>query len=401
MKTMKTKKTSFLRKSVYAFTCMALAVGVSSCDGDDDAKKVVDLPEVAIEHSISGVVTAISGDPIEGVLVALSGAEQASAITNGEGVYTFEGLEKPGSYQVEFAADGKVGSTSGVVIADIDESQAIIASTRLANEVVETTVSTTEETVVVTETETAFGNEDAATSVTTTVPAGAVEDNKEVVIVVQPVYDAFSSTRTVERVVVDQFNADIKLSTGEPYVLPAPFKVTGRFTAPIDGQCFVRVVYADGSPSDSYTFPTGIFSVRYDRSCTIYVEADATITVTGGYEPLMVTPTGGIIDRLNASRAATVDVTYNFKMGAELTGRGKAREILEKYVAVANGTVVLQGTLQSNFEVPEGAKYIFTASQHYSNYNVDFDSKEANGKKYEDVATSYHVEVPFHNGGGN
>lgn len=394
-------KTSYFKKSVYALTLIALAVGVSSCDSDDDGKKVIILPEVVAQHSISGVVTSISGDAISDATVTLSGADQASTTTNAEGVYAFEALEEAGSYQVEFSASGKVTSTSDVVIASTGKSQAIIASARLVDEVAEVAVSATAETAFTTETETVSGNEDASTAVTTTVPVGAVEDNKEVVITVQPVYDEVATTRNAERIVVDQFDVDITLSTGEAYVLASAHKATGAFTVPIDGGCFVRVVYDDGTPSDTFALPSGAFSLIYDRSCMIYIEGDGVITKTDGNESLEVTPTGGIIDRIYASGAKTVDVKYSFKVGAEVTGIGKAREILEKYVAVSNGTKILHGTMLSNFEVPEGAKYTFTATQNYSNCTIRFDGKDAAGKQYKDVATGYTVEVPAHNGGGN
>lgn len=395
---MKIMKTSFFKKSVYAFAFIALAAGVSSCSDDDGKKKVV-LPEVVIEHSISGVVTGIDGTPIEDVAVALSGTATSGTLTDENGVYSFEYIKESGDFDLAFTKDGKVAQEGHVLIADSKESHAAVLSVRMANEVAEVVISATEETVVETETETAVGNEEAATTVTTTVPAGAIEEGKEVVIKVQPIYDEVSSTKAVDRVVVDQFEAEIKLKDGTPYVLVDGYTVNGSFEAPINGQCFVRVVYADGTPSDSYTFPSGTFTVSYDRSCTIYVEADATITQTSGEEALVVTPS--VEDRIHASGSKTIDVTYDFKMGAELTGTGKAREILEKYVAVANGTVMLEGEFLSNFEVPEGAKYTFSAKQHFANFEVDFDSNEATGKKYEDVDTSYSVEVPAHNGGGN
>lgn len=72
--------------------------------------------------SISGSVSSLTGAPVQGVQVVISGAGSASTVTNSAGAYSFGGLA-PGSYSVDARANGLIFSPAtsmAAVVANSD-----------------------------------------------------------------------------------------------------------------------------------------------------------------------------------------------------------------------------------------------------------------------------------------
>ena len=96
-----------------------LVFGLPSCGDDDDPNyNNVTPPTVTIAtHGISGMVTAISGDPISGATITATAAGKSfTAQTGADGSYTIGDVNATGKIELTAAADGKQAGAATVEI---------------------------------------------------------------------------------------------------------------------------------------------------------------------------------------------------------------------------------------------------------------------------------------------
>ena len=182
----------FKEYGVYALLGMTLTLGVTSCGSDDPKYDDVEPPVVVVKNSISGMVTAMSGEAIQGATVTM---DTQTVTTGSDGTFTFEDVAV-GPHTLTAAAEGKVSKTGEVTIAATDNMNHIWNVSLSSEEtVIKMTVSAETGSEDNTATETLEDNTVAKVEVQVEAPAGAVEDT-EAEIIVTPTYSADEAVTT-------------------------------------------------------------------------------------------------------------------------------------------------------------------------------------------------------------
>lgn len=172
-------------------SALMLGAGLSSCHHHDDREPVLPPKVEAAPNTLAGVVTNISGAPVQGATVTLG---TASVKTDANGAYVFQNVAQ-GKYTVSAAADGMYTASSEVTFSKTSE-QNLLWSVTLNRK-------TTQNLVVKDSGEDASGdvqsdnipnNDEGAVTITVDVPANTVPDNTTITIA--PIYSAQDATGT-------------------------------------------------------------------------------------------------------------------------------------------------------------------------------------------------------------
>lgn len=401
----------FKEYGVYALLGMTLTLGVTSCGSDDPKYDDVEPPVVVVKNSISGMVTAMSGEAIQGATVTM---DTQTVTTGSDGTFTFEDVAV-GTHTLTAAAEGKVSKTGEVTIAATDNMNHIWNVSLSSEEtVIKMTVSADTDSEDNTATETLEDNTVAKVEVQVEAPAGAVEDT-EAEIIVTPTYSADEAVTT--RGIAPAFatraddngvyfmGTNVTCSkTGVQLKKP----LTMKFNVDKDMQDYLTAMkYKDGKWQ----------TINYDRdkeNSTVTISVDefasyafycsATVRSAASSSE-SITFTQNTWDNRYGSSAVTVDkATYTYKVGTDIKGQsnkvlGYLVEILAR--ATGAGLKTVTGTHTLNVTLPIGTAMSISGTQAVTTYTATVKDKSVSAKQYGSVSMTTKTWNRQHTGGSN
>lgn len=306
-----------MKWSVWMLVGGLLTLGLPGCGDDDDPTYedvVPNAPEVVITtHGISGVVTAISGDPISGATVTASVSGKTFTATTGEdGTYTINEVSATGAVTVTVSAEGKQDGSAEVSIPSDGKAHQVAANFVLAN-VAQTVAFTGEEQTIAVEVEKSkeVAEEDAV-SIDLNVPAEAAEGEIELT----PIYagDANSNLRAAEQMTilglkVDRKNENAKIKKA----IPTKFNVGKEIAA----DCKVLANHGNGTMEISFTIEGDQVAFNVEDFGSYFIVADIEVSVSTSSTPITVS---GNFDNLYGASDLTVgSISYTYGMFYKLT----------------------------------------------------------------------------------
>ena len=401
----------FKEYGVYALLGMTLTLGVTSCGSDDPKYDDVEPPVVVVKNSISGMVTAMSGEAIQGATVTM---DTQTVTTGSDGTFTFEDVAV-GTHTLTAAAEGKVSKTGEVTIAATDNMNHIWNVSLSSEEtVIKMTVSADTDSEDNTATETLEDNTVAKVEVQVEAPAGAVEDT-EAEIIVTPTYSADEAVTT--RGIAPAFatraddngvyfmGTNVTCSkTGVQLKKP----LTMKFNVDKDMQDYLTAMkYKDGKwqtinferdqENSTVTISVDEFA-SYAFYCSATVRSAASSSES-------ITFTQNTWDNRYGSSAVTVDkATYTYKVGTDIKGQsnkvlGYLVEILAR--ATGAGLKTVTGTHTLNVTLPIGTAMSISGTQAVTTYTATVKDKSVSAKQYGSVSMTTKTWNRQHTGGSN
>lgn len=389
----------------------SLSWGMASCDDDDPDYENVTPPEVTVApNTLSGVITSISGDPIAGATVTLSGTANATAKTDAKGIYQLEDV-KPGTYQLKAEAAGKLAKEGELTVEKTEKSQNVVWNAILAAEIKkEISVSTTETSTGNVDTETLKGNEKAEVKVEATIPPSAVEaeEGEEVRIIVSPVYDAGSvtggravapradETTMLVGATLACSKSDAKLKTS----IDLGFNVDTEVAASVEAR-----QYKDGQwvAVESRT-EDGKVIIAADEFTSYGLFLGVSFSSSNATEAVSFSQNKW--DNLYGSTDMTVgSASYTYKVGTEISTSGTSvlTALLIEKLAQRFGTTVstVTGSYPVNVSLPVGTMLSISGVQNKSNVTASAMGKSVSGTQYGTVTVTVATANRQHNGGSN
>lgn len=389
----------------------SLSWGMASCDDDDPDYENVTPPEVTVApNTLSGVITSISGDPIAGATVTLSGTANATAKTDAKGIYQLEDV-KPGTYQLKAEAAGKLAKEGELTVEKTEKSQNVVWNAILAAEIKkEISVSTTETSTGNVDTETLKGNEKAEVKVEATIPPSAVEaeEGEEVRIIVSPVYDAGSvtggravapradETTMLVGATLACSKSDAKLKTS----IDLGFNVDTEVAANVEAR-----QYKDGQwvAVESRT-EDGKVIIAADEFTSYGLFLGVSFSSSNATEAVSFSQNKW--DNLYGSTDMTVgSASYTYKVGTEISTSGTSvlTALLIEKLAQRFGTTVstVTGSYPVNVSLPVGTMLSISGVQNKSNVTASAMGKSVSGTQYGTVTVTVATANRQHNGGSN
>lgn len=402
---------NLIKKGVFTLLVASLSWGMASCSDDDPDYENVTPPEVTVApNTLSGVITSISGDPIAGATVTLSGVANATAKTDAKGIYQFEDV-KPGTYQLKAEAAGKLAKEGELTVEKTEKSQNVVWNAILAAEVKkEISVSTTETSTGNVDTETLKGNEKAEVKVEATIPPSAVEaeEGEEVRIIVSPVYDAgnVASGRAVAPradeptmlvgATLACSKSDAKLKTS----IDLGFNVDTEVAASIEAR-----QYKDGQwvAVESRT-EDGKVIIAADEFTSYGLFLGVSFSSSNATEAVSFSQSSW--NNLYGSTDMPVgSASYTYKVGTEINTSGTSvlTALLIEKLAQRFGTTVstVTGSYPVNVSLPVGTMLSISGVQSKSNVTASAMGKSVGGTHYGTVTVTVTTANRQHNGGSN
>ena len=401
----------FKEYGVYALLGMTLTLGVTSCGSDDPKYDDVEPPVVVVKNSISGMVTAMSGEAIQGATVTM---DTQTVTTGSDGTFTFEDVAV-GTHTLTAAAEGKVSKTGEVTIAATDNMNHIWNVSLSSEEtVIKMTVSAETGSEDNTATETLEDNTVAKVEVQVEAPAGAVEDT-EAEIIVTPTYSADEAVTT--RGIAPAFatraddngvyfmGTNVTCSkTGVQLKKP----LTMKFNVDKDMQDYLTAMkYKDGK-WQAINFErdqeNSIVTISVDEFASYAFYCSATVRSAASSSE-SITFTQNTWDNRYGSSAVTVDkATYTYKVGTDIKGQsnkvlGYLVEILAR--ATGAGLKTVTGTHTLNVTLPIGTAMSISGTQAVTTYTATVKDKSVSAKQYGSVSMTTKTWNRQHTGGSN
>lgn len=392
-----------MRKFLFLGAFALLGLSVTSCHSDDPNYDDVQPPTVEVApNTLSGVITTIQGEPINGAKVSVG---STTATTDAEGLYIISNL-KAGTYTIKASADGMVSQEASLVVDDLATTQNLSWSVALAKEIVEEVNVTVEDggngSV---ESEAIEGNDKGEIKITVDVPANTVpEDTK---ISIAPIYTEESAliSRASSRATSETMLIGANVSCSDPNLqltnpLNVSFDVDGTVTESVETRQYVNgqwvtvdhSVNSNGVVVSTKNFgPIGLFF-------------SVNITETSGSDALTITP-----DEWNnlygASDVMATVATYIYKVGSEYNARGAnslEALLIERLASIVGPTYKeVQGEYPVNTNVPIGTAIRLSGKQAKTTVTVTSRNKSVSGTKFGTVSVTVGTYNRQHNGSGN
>lgn len=401
----------FKEYGVYALLGMTLTLGVTSCGSDDPKYDDVEPPVVVVKNSISGMVTAMSGEAIQGATVTM---DTQTVTTGSDGTFTFEDVAV-GTHTLTAAAEGKVSKTGEVTIAATDNMNHIWNVSLSSEEtVIKMTVSEETGSEDNTATETLEDNTVAKVEVQVEAPAGAVEDT-EAEIIVTPTYSADEAVTT--RGIAPAFatraddNGVYFMGTNVTCSMAGvqlKKPLTMKFNVDKDMQDYLTAMkYKDGK-WQAINFErdqeNSIVTISVDEFASYAFYCSATVRSAASSSE-SITFTQNTWDNRYGSSAVTVDkATYTYKVGTDIKGQsnkvlGYLVEILAR--ATGAGLKTVTGTHTLNVTLPIGTAMSISGTQAVTTYTATVKDKSVSAKQYGSVSMTTKTWNRQHTGGSN
>jgi hypothetical protein len=426
----------YLLSGAFGLLVVALSVNLTACSDDDEDKlENVEPPVVEVEtYSVSGVITAISGVPIEKATVTLASASASrTASTDANGIYLFEEVDK-GDYTLTVDAEGKISKSGSLTIVDSDV-HALSWNAALASEeaVVEIEVAEDGSAEGEVQAEALEGNEQAEVVVEVSVPAEAVEveieeepgtgnqggsqggtttEREPVKITVTPVYteeEAENDTRAVAwtRASQNRMITGTRLACNYSSAKIAEGKSID-LTFNVDEstvQSVVAMRYTNGEwvevPNVQMEGTTVVVPATEFTSYALF--CPISFSMTSSSRTLSFAQS--VWDNLYGSSDVTVgSATYTYRVGVDFTV--KAANVFEalllealarQYGATAADT---QGSYPMNVTLPIGTKIELSGSQAVNTVKAASGSRSISATSYGDVTVKVTTSNRRHTAGG-
>lgn len=397
---------------VYALLGMALTFGVTACsssDPDTDSVEPTPVPPVVeVVNTISGMVTDMSGDPIEGAVVTL---DTTSCITDSVGFYKFEKEVQVGDNTISVTATEKIGSTGVANVPDTETGSNVVLNFTLANVPKTVKLEKQEDGSASTETETeVLKNNDAAIiPMEVVAPAGAVED-EEAEITVTPTYSETQTEATTKagtRATEDKFLIGSQLACSKPdLTLKKDIDITYDLDPEV-AQAVTAKKYKNGQWVDAKDFNVnnGKVIVKADEFTQYALFFSASITFAQGTQTL--TFAQNTWDNTKGTSSMTVgNAEYTYKIGTDVSAQSNKIKayLVEMIVRLAGaGCKTVKGSYPINVTLPECTGLKISGTQAVEKITASFGTTSVTATRYGDVTivTSTWAVKRNHTGGSS
>lgn len=393
-----------MKKGAYMLLVACLSTGFVGCSDDDPNYDNVTPPAVVVApNTLTGVITDNQGNPLVGAKVSLD-ATQVS--TDAKGVFFFSDV-KAGTYTIKAEAKDKLAKEDQITVKDSGKSQNLMWNASLLSDVsVEVAVSATEESKGNVETEALKDNEKAEVKVETTVPAGAIESEDEVKIVVSPIYDANAAGAT----------ARVLSRASEPVMLVGAMlscsKTGVTLRKPVELGFNVDEEVAQSVEAKQYKNGQWVSVASRVEGGKVVVEADefavyglflsVSFSISEGSEPVSFDESEW--NNLYGAKEMQVgNASYTYKSGTEIKTKGTTvltALLVEKLAQRFGATVsTLSGSYPLNVTLPVGTALTVSGTQSKQSVSVNAMGKSVSGTHYGTVTIVASTYNRQHNGG--
>ncbi len=398
---------------VSALLGLTLTMGVTACSSSDPEGTVenVTVPEIKVVNTVSGMVTDMKGDPIEGAVVTMN----AQKVTTGsDGLYSFSDVAA-GKFTVDAQKEGKVTAIGEAVVADSKTAQNVVVNLTMSNEGKKIELSLTEDKSETSATETLKDNDAAEIPVEVEAPAGALdEEDLDAEITFTPTYseDTESTTRAFgtradgdEQIFligtdVACSKAGVKLK--KPLILSYVIDPSMlMYVQPM------KLVEGEWKKVDTgRNLNTGKIAFTVDEFTVYALFCKGSITSTSGTEAIKFTQ--DTWDNTNGTAALKAGkAEFSYKLGADVTvsKTDKVMAYLAEMIARAAGTGMktLSGGYNLDVEIPVGGALKVSGTQAVTTYTATAAGKTLTAKSYGnvDITTTSWTVNRNHTGGGS
>ena len=379
-------------------SALMLGAGLSSCHHHDDREPVLPPKVEAAPNTLAGVVTNISGAPVQGATVTLG---TASVKTDANGAYVFQNVAQ-GKYTVSAAADGMYTASSEVTFSKASE-QNLLWSVTLNRK-------TTQNLVVKDSGEDASGdvqsdnipnNDEGAVTITVDVPANTVPDNTTITIA--PIYSTQDATGT--RADDDTMLIGANVTCSDPDLqLTSPIDVVFNLDNSVVTDVKVREFDpATGSWRDvTPTVDGGKVTVKTTRFTSFGIFLPVTVTTTSSAEDIVFAQ--DLFDNRNGRDSMLVEnASFTYKTGTAVNAnaKNKLEGLLIEYLARMFGAKVteMNGSYPLNVTLAVGQGILLKGTQTVEAVRVASRNTAVTGTRYGSVTVTTSAFSVDHNGG--
>lgn len=379
-------------------SALMLGAGLSSCHHHDDREPVLPPKVEAAPNTLAGVVTNISGAPVQGATVTLG---TASVKTDANGAYVFQNVAQ-GKYTVSAAADGMYTASSEVTFSKTSE-QNLLWSVTLNRK-------TTQNLVVKDSGEDASGdvqsdnipnNDEGAVTITVDVPANTVPDNTTITIA--PIYSAQDATGTRADDETMLIGANVTCSDPD-LQLTSPIDVVFN----LDNSVVTDVKVREFDPATGRwrdvtpTVDGGKVTVKTTRFTSFGIFLPVTATTTSSAEDIVFAQ--DLFDNRNGRDSMLVEnASFTYKTGTAVNAnaKNKLEGLLIEYLARMFGAKVteMNGSYPLNITLAVGQGILLKGTQTVEAVRVASRNTAVTGTRYGSVTVTTSAFSVDHNGG--
>ena len=393
-----------MKRGAYVLLTACLMTGFIGCSDDDPNYDNVTPPAVVVApNTLTGVITDNQGNPLSDAKVSLD-ATQVS--TDAKGVFFFSDV-KAGTYVIKAEAKDKLAKEDQITVKDSGKSQNLMWNASLLSDVsVEVAVSATEESKGNVETEALKDNEKAEVKVETTVPAGAIESEEEVKIVISPIYDANTAgapARALSRASEPVMLVGATLSCSKTGVtLRKPVELGFNVDEEV-AQSVEAKQYKNGQwVSVASRVEGGKVVVEADEFAAYGLFLGVSFSISEGSEPVSFDESEW--NNLYGAKEMQVgNASYTYKSGTEIKTKGTTvltALLVEKLAQRFGATVsTLSGSYPLNVTLPVGTALTVSGTQSKQSVSVSAMGKSVSGTHYGTVTVVASTYNRQHNGG--
>lgn len=392
-----------MNKLVLIGASLLLGLAFMTCHSDDPNYGDVQPPTVEVApNTLSGVVTTIKGQPINGATVTVG---NKMATTNSDGVYQISGIVA-GTYTVKASAGGMISKEASLVIGDSKNTQNFTWSTALPKVIVENVNVTVEDGGNgVAESEAIEGNDKGKVKISVDVAANTVPENTTISI--SPIYteESVMVTRVGSRALSDRMliGADVKCNNPNLALLntiDVAFAVDATVAEGVETRQYVN---GQWTPVDHHANNNGVIvSTKNFGPIGLFFSVDITETI--GSETLTFTPNGWN-NLYGANEVVATVANYTYKAGSEYNASGAytlEALLIERLASIVGPAYKnIQGEYPVNVNVPVGTAITFSGKQTTKNVTVSSGDQSASGTQFGTVSVIVASHNRRHNGSGN
>lgn len=382
--------------------CGALAlIGLSftACHDDDPDYNDVTPPEVVVApNTLTGVVTNMQGDAVNGASVKLG---TQTATTNSEGIYTFENVAE-GTYEISASASGMVAVTAQITVNKSSVTQNLVWNATLAKENtkdVNVTVDGGGEGDV--KSEALKNNEEGIVDISISIPKDVVPEDTRISIT--PIYTANSAVVSRADASTMLIGATLSCSDNNMTLsqdIDLKFVLDQSLANSVETKKYVNGQWVD-APS-SIVDGNVVISAREFTSYGIFLSISVSTTETT--EALVFSQAEW--NNLYGSQEMNVaNASFSYKVGTQVNARAanKLEGLLIEHLARLFGASLktVQGTYPINVVLPIGTALQIAGAQTKTDITVSGNSRSVTGTSYGDTSVRVTTYNRNHNGGGS
>ncbi len=372
----------------YAFVAL-MATTVASCHETDIDLDRVEVPDVTIPSTITGIVTNNKAQVVSGAVVTLQGVEGKIATTDANGFYTISGVNT-GTYVVEISAPGYYNWTGTAVVPKQDKNGAYNYScnaicSAMLSAVIPPVIApitveeggqgtiTTQGAQWTDENGKKQDNSLAATEISVEFAPGAVPENTTVSIT--PIFNETDVLSRVNTATASHMLIGVKVTCSDPnLVLNTDYKVKFKVDESMNHSTVeTKVVGTDGYNSTiNYTIENGYIVITTRDFAAFGIFATLTETENNQSEPLTFVPNNDHVVLYNNLFGASdmaigaVDYYCNYGLKMNQVGADQFEALIVEYIARNHGIYYKYQTVAYplNIVLPVGTAMKLSGNQN-------------------------------------